>query len=125
MLPNIVYAIVAVIILFLDFSSSASIKNLNMDSSISKVITGNKNTDNVTKKSYVPYSSGLNFDVYNGNSKKEITCVLNFPIAIIIVFINSCFFWFIFLCVPPCLHKFGFKRINSYFFNFLYNIILA
>ena len=62
---------------------------------MSSVIIGTKNVDNVTKKSYVPYSPGVNFDVYSGNSKNEITCVLSFPTAIIIVFINSCFFWFI------------------------------
>src|SRR5574344_1665242 len=50
--PTIVYITVDVIILFLAFIlSSESIKNLNIDSSISKVIIGNKNTDKVTKKS--------------------------------------------------------------------------
>ena len=86
--PTSVYAIVAVITLFLLFKSSASIKNLN----ISNVIIGNKNVDKVTKKSYVPYSAGLNFDVYRGKSKKDTTCVLSLPIAIIIVLTNNCFF---------------------------------
>ena len=90
--PTSVYAIVAVITLFLLFKSSASIKNLNIDSSISNVIIGNKNVDKVTKKSYVPYSAGLNFDVYRGKSKKYTTCVLSLPIAIIIVLTNNCFF---------------------------------
>ena len=48
--------------------------------------------DKVTKKSYVPYSAGLNFDVYSGKSKKDTTCVLSLPIAIIIVLTNNCFF---------------------------------
>ena len=71
--PMVVYVMVAVI-------------------TLSIVTTGNKNTDNVTKKSYVPYSAGLNFDVYSGNNKNDIICVLNFPIAIITVFFNNCFF---------------------------------
>ena len=99
--PIVVYIIVDVITLFLDFTSSASIKNLNIDSSIMSVIIGNKNVDSVTKKSYVPYSSVLNFDVYNGNSKKEITCVLSLPIAIIMVFANNLFFWFIIIFYLP------------------------
>ena len=71
--PTSVYITVAVITLFFSFKSSASIKNLNIDSSIRRVIIGNRNVDNVTKKSYVPYSAVLNFDVYKGNNKNDIT----------------------------------------------------
>ena len=90
--PNVVYRIVAVMIFLCSFNVSQSIKNLNIDSSIINVINGSKNVDRVTQKSYVPYSPGDSLDVYNGKSKNDITCVLNFPIAIIIVFTNNCFF---------------------------------
>ena len=90
--PIAVYTIVAVIVRFLLFRSSASIRNLNIDSSINKVIIGNKNTDSVTKKSYVPNSSVANLAVYKGNNRKDTICVLSFPIAIITVFFNNCFF---------------------------------
>ena len=90
--PTAVYTIVAVIVRFLLFKSSASIKNLNIDSSISSVIIGSKNTDNVTKKSYVPNSSVDSFAVYNVNNKNDTICVLSLPMAIIAVFFNSCFF---------------------------------
>ena len=89
--PTAVYTIVAVIVRFLLFKSSASIKNLNIDSSISSVIIGSKNTDNVTKKSYVPNSSVDSFAVYNGNNRNDTICVLSLPMAIIAVFFNSCF----------------------------------
>ena len=55
-------------------------------------IIGNKNTDKVTKKSYVPYSSVVNCAVYKGNKIKDTICVPNLPRAIIIVFANNCFF---------------------------------
>ena len=79
--PTAVYTIVAVIVRF-----------LLIDSSISSVIIGSKNTDNVTKKSYVPNSSVDSFAVYNGNNKNDTICVLSLPMAIIAVFFNSCFF---------------------------------
>ena len=70
--PIPVYIIVWLIIFFSSSLLFASIKYLNIDSSIRSVIIGHKNNDIVHTKSYVPYSAGDNFAVYNGNSMYDI-----------------------------------------------------
>ena len=54
--PIIVYMIVWLIIFFFCAFVSASIKNLNIDSSIKRVIIGHRNNETVQIKSNVPNS---------------------------------------------------------------------